>query len=169
MGRSFCNSFGVAGAVWLFMAYAGLGQEGTNVMSNTANPVEASESIWTRPTLSGDWFGLRPELKDHGVTLGIEMTQFGSGLLSGQGSDQWASGGSWISICTLNGAQAGLWNGLFILVRGEQNYGQDLNGFGGTMLPYNTSLFIPWRLAMATSASRLRRSSPITLRSSSGS
>jgi porin len=112
-------------------------------MSNNSNPTEVSDSIWTRPTLSGDWFGLRPQLKEYGITLGIELTQFGSGMVSGQGSDRWASGGKLDLYLTLNGAQAGLWDGLFILVRGEQNYGQDLNGFGGTLVPYNTSLFIP--------------------------
>ncbi len=143
MGRSFCNSFAVVGLTWMIMSTPVFGQEGTNVMSNTANPVEASESIWTRPTLSGDWFGLRPELKEHGVTLRIELTQFGSGMVSGQGSDEWAYGGKGDLYLTLNGAQAGLWNGLSVLVRGEQNYGHDLNGSGGTLVPYNASLFIP--------------------------
>ena len=137
------NSLGVVGAVLLIMSNPGFGQEGTNAVSNTSSPIEASDSIWTRPTLTGDWFGLRPELKDHGVTLGIELTQFGSGLLSGQGSDEWAYGGKLDLYLNVNGAQAGLWNGLFVLVRGEQNYGQDLNGFGGTLVPYNTSLGIP--------------------------
>ena len=43
----------------------------------------------------------------------------------------------------MDGGKAGLWNGLFIGIRGEENYGRDLNGYGNTMLPNNVSLAFP--------------------------
>jgi porin len=132
----------IIGGVML-LANLALAQGGTNSITNTTSSAEVSDSLWTRPTLSGDWFGLRPGLKERGVTCRIELTQFGSGMLSGQGADEWAYGGKGDFYLMVNGAQAGLWNGLFILGRGEQNFGHDLNGSGGTLVPYNASLFIP--------------------------
>jgi porin len=41
------------------------------------------DTFWTRPTLTGDWGGLRPRLKDCGFTFGGNMTQFGFGLGGG--------------------------------------------------------------------------------------
>jgi porin len=41
------------------------------------------DSLWTRPTLTGDWFGLRPRLKDSGVTFDGNITQFGFGMSGG--------------------------------------------------------------------------------------
>ncbi|VTU00817.1 carbohydrate-selective porin : Uncharacterized protein OS=Planctomyces maris DSM 8797 GN=PM8797T_03109 PE=4 SV=1: OprB [Gemmataceae bacterium] len=37
------------------------------------------ETLWTRPTLVGDWFGLRPRLQDRGVTFEGNLTQFAFG------------------------------------------------------------------------------------------
>jgi len=108
-----------------------------------SNEVKASDSIWSRPTLTGDWGGLRTQMNEHGVSLGIELTQFVSGMTSGEGSKNWQYGGKGDLYFTLNGAKAGLWDGLFISVRGEQNYGRDINGFGETLVPNNASLAFP--------------------------
>ena len=37
------------------------------------------ETLWTRPTLVGDWFGLRPRLQDRGVSFEGNLTQFAFG------------------------------------------------------------------------------------------
>lgn len=44
---------------------------------------EACESLWTRPTLTGDWGGLRPRLQESGITFQGSVTQFGFGLGGG--------------------------------------------------------------------------------------
>jgi len=42
-----------------------------------------AENFWTRPTLTGDWGGLRPRLQDRGITFEGNLTQFGFGLDGG--------------------------------------------------------------------------------------
>jgi len=133
--------FGVAAAATWIAVISTPAQEAAN--GNSSNPVQAPDSIWTRPTLGGDGLGLRPRLKEYGVAVGLELTQFGSGMVAGEGSKDWQYGGKLDLYLTLDGAQAGLWKGLFIGVRGEQNYGQDLNGFGGALIPNNASLAFP--------------------------
>ena len=39
--------------------------------------------IWNRPTLTGDWFGLRSSLQKAGVTFGAQLTQFAFGVDGG--------------------------------------------------------------------------------------
>lgn len=41
------------------------------------------QTFWTRPTLTGDWHGLRPRLQDAGVRFDGNLTQFGFGLGGG--------------------------------------------------------------------------------------
>lgn len=41
------------------------------------------DSLWNRPTLTGDWNGLRPRLQEQGITIGGNITQFGFGLGGG--------------------------------------------------------------------------------------
>ena len=119
------------------------GQDATNATVTASNQVPTAESIWARPTLGGDWWGLRPQLKKIGLDLRIELTQFESGMLSGEGSKSWEYGGKLDGYLTFNAAQAGLWQGLFLVVRGQQNYGDDLEGAGGTLVPNNASLAFP--------------------------
>ncbi len=134
---------GFTGVVVLTLSYPVFGQEKTSAVSNSSSPVSVSNSIWTRPALGGDWWGARSELKESGLTVGLELTQFGAGMTSGEGSKGWQYGGKLDIYLALNGEQAGLWKGLFIVVRGEQNYGHDVNGFGGTLIPNNSSLAFP--------------------------
>lgn len=39
--------------------------------------------FWTRPTLTGDWLGVRPRLKDRGITFDADLTQFAFGIGGG--------------------------------------------------------------------------------------
>lgn len=41
------------------------------------------DSLWNRPTLTGDWNGLRPRLQEQGITIGGNITQFGFGVGGG--------------------------------------------------------------------------------------
>lgn len=42
-----------------------------------------SNDLWTRSTLTGDWFGARPALADRGLTFAVRETQFGFGISGG--------------------------------------------------------------------------------------
>ena len=45
--------------------------------------VAKNDDIWTRPNFTGDWHGLRPALKDSGITFSGKLTQFEFGLSGG--------------------------------------------------------------------------------------
>ncbi len=44
---------------------------------------EAAKDIWTRDKLFGDFGGLRTDLKDHGIDIGLRLSQYGQGVASG--------------------------------------------------------------------------------------
>ena len=44
---------------------------------------------------------------------------------------------------TANLGKLGFWNGLSLVVHGEYNYGEQLNGAGGVVAPVNTALYFP--------------------------
>jgi carbohydrate-selective porin OprB len=45
--------------------------------------IAKNDDIWTRPNFTGDWHGLRPALKDSGITFSGKLTQFEFGLSGG--------------------------------------------------------------------------------------
>ena len=47
--------------------------------------------LWTQPTLTGDWFGLRPEMQKSGVTFTGQSTHFVFGV---DGGDPHTSSGA---------------------------------------------------------------------------
>ncbi|MFO0825224.1 MAG: carbohydrate porin [Gemmataceae bacterium] len=61
------------------------GDGGQPVAAPTVCPTcdKPPESFWTRPTMTGDWGGLRPRLQDRGVTFQGNVTQFFYGLDGG--------------------------------------------------------------------------------------
>jgi len=52
-------------------------------------PTPYSGDIWNRSTLTGDWGGLRNELAARGVTLDMNITQVGQGVVGGGKSGAW--------------------------------------------------------------------------------
>ena len=101
------------------------------------------DSFRNSSTLTGDWGGERTRLKDQGITLGLEVTQFSTGMVSGQGSHEWQHGGKADLYLTLDGARLGLWPGLSVNIHGDQNFGHSANGFGSALIPINTGLAFP--------------------------
>jgi len=52
-----------------------------------------SGDLWTRPTLTGDWGGLRNDLARKGVTFDMSLTQIGMGVISGGKDIAWEYSG----------------------------------------------------------------------------
>ena len=42
-----------------------------------------SGDLWSRSTLTGDWWGLRNQLAEKGVTFDLNITQVGQGVVAG--------------------------------------------------------------------------------------
>jgi porin len=113
-----------------------------------ANPY--SGDFWTRSTLSGDWWGVRNELAEKGVTLDMSLTQAAQGIVGGGKDTGWQySGGRGDIILNLDTQKLGLWPGGFLNVEAEGNFIpadnvlKSINGRAGSLMPVNSSQFYP--------------------------
>lgn len=91
----------------------------------------------SRPKLTGDWYGAREQLRDHGFTLGISTTTYYQGIASGGLGEGFEFGGRndyWLNV---DGQKAGLWRGFFITLHGETVYGDSVNAATGAIVPVN--------------------------------
>ncbi len=126
----------------------------------------ASDDLWSRSTLTGDWGGSRSQLQENGVTLGLESTTFYQGGLDGDGRKHFDASNRVDGFITIDTGKIGLWQGgglnAHLEYRGDnmQNFrgGAILPVNGGTMLPMNsgnelqaTSLYLSQLLGDSTS------------------
>jgi porin len=106
-------------------------------------PADASESIWTRDTLGGDWGGARDALGQNGLRFDLWATGFYQGMFEGAGNDDWEFGGRADLMINADTGKLGLWQGggmhAHVTYRGG-----DLSGFrGGALLPVHVSGLFP--------------------------
>ena len=109
-----------------------------------------SGDIWTRSTLSGDWWGLRNDLAAKGVTLDMSLTQSAQGIVHGGKQTGWQySGGRGDMNLHLDTGKLGLWPGGFLTVEAEgnfipaDNFFKSINGRSGALMPINSSQLYP--------------------------
>ena len=82
-----------------------------------------SGDLWTRSTLSGDWWGVRNQLAEKGVTIDMSLTQVGQGIVHGGKDIGWQySGGRGDINLSLDTQKLGLWPGGFLNVEAEGNF-----------------------------------------------
>jgi porin len=97
-----------------------------------------------RDTLTGDWAGRRTSLKEkYGITLAPRLTQFYQGLSAGDDDHDFEYGGKADLMLNADLSKLGFWKGLSLTVHAEYNYGETINGSGGTLVPPNTALIFP--------------------------
>jgi porin len=96
-----------------------------------------------RDTLTGDWGGVRPWLKEHGITLKPRLTQFYQGMTKGDGDHGFEYGGKADLLLNADLDKLGFWKGLSLTVHAEYNFGESVNQRGGTIMPVNTALMFP--------------------------
>jgi porin len=104
-----------------------------------------STGFLERDTLTGDWGGARTWLKDRGITLKPRLTQFYQGLAAGDGDGQheFEYGGKADLLLNADLGKLGFWDGLSLTTHYEYNFGNSINGYGGTLIPVNTALMFP--------------------------
>jgi porin len=104
----------------------------------TVSPPPPFGGPWdSRPKLTGDWGGLREQLRDHGFTFDISATAYYQGIASGgleQKSELGGRNDYWLNV---DGQKAGLWPGLFITLHGEAVFGDSVNQETGAVVPVN--------------------------------
>ena len=106
-------------------------------------PTPYSGDIWTRSTLSGDWGGLRNEWAAKGVTLDMNITQVGQGVVGGGKNGAWEYGGRGDLILNLDSGKLGLWPGGFFNFEMEGNWASAVNPKTGALMPVNVSQTVP--------------------------
>jgi len=113
-----------------------------------ANPY--SGDIWTRSTLSGDWWGMRNQLAEKGVTLDVSLTQVAQGIVHGGKDIGWQySGGRGDFNFSLDTQKLGLWPGGFLTVEAEGNFipadtiRKSINGRAGALMFVNSNQMYP--------------------------
>jgi porin len=89
----------------------------------------------SRPKLTGDWCGLRDQLRDDGFTFDISATTYYQGVASGGLEDIFRFGGRNDYLVNVDGQKAGLWQGFGIYLHGETVYGDSVNLATGAVVP----------------------------------
>jgi porin len=113
------------------------GKAGVSSSSAASQPAPFGGPWNSRPKLTGDWGGLREELRDHGFTFDISSTTYYQGIASGGLRDTFQFGGRNDYLINVDGQKAGLWQGLYINLHGETVYGDSVNLFTGAIVPVN--------------------------------
>jgi porin len=121
-------------------AAGGASANGAAGMSSTGTALQPVpfDGPWTsRPKFTGDWCGLREELRDNGYTFDISSTMYYQGTASGGLQDTFRFGGRNDYLVNVDGQKAGLWQGFSINLHGETVYGESVNLATGAIVPVN--------------------------------
>ncbi|NLH16674.1 MAG: carbohydrate porin [Phycisphaerae bacterium] len=110
-------------------------------------PAPEPGSVWRQiaewPALTGDWGGARTKLQEAGITFNIDAVQSYQGVLHGGTNKSWKYGGSMDYRFKFDLHKMGLWQGAFIDIQLEHQFGEFINGDTGTLLATNTDGAFP--------------------------
>ncbi len=93
--------------------------------------------------LTGDWYGQRTKLAENGITIDIDMTQTFQGVLHGGKEKNWKYGGSLDYWLKLDFQKMGLWEGAYVELRAETQFGEFINSDTGSVIPVATDGVFP--------------------------
>jgi porin len=113
------------------------------VAGETGKSTAYSGDFLSRSTLTGDWGDTRNRWEDNGITLKPRLSTFYQGKTSGAGEDVSEFGGKADLQLDADFGKLGLVKGLSLTVHAEYNFGDNILGAGGTLLPVNTALTVP--------------------------
>jgi porin len=109
-------------------------------------PACCSPCLWNREKLTGDWWGYRSRVAEHGINVDVEATQFYQGVASGGANETFRYGGKADYFLTYSGQQAGLsglGQGLIVQLHAETRFGDDINGDAVALAPSNANMLFP--------------------------
>ncbi len=105
-------------------------------------PVPAG-SFWSRSRLTGDWWGARSSLVDHGVTLDLDYTATFQGLVSGTKDEDSGYGGKVDAFLNFDSGKLGLWEGGGLHTHVEFRHGDAQSNLGNALFATNTAQLWP--------------------------
>jgi porin len=100
-------------------------------------------TILDQPKLTGDWWGARDTLAEHGITLDVNFTQFYQGVTDGGADRAFEYGGKLDYYVNLDGGKASLWPGFSVTTHIETRYGNDINAIDGMFSFGNFNMAFP--------------------------
>jgi porin len=110
----------------------------------SASPAsDSGRTVSDSPKLTGDWWGARDRLSDHGVDVDVNLTQFYQGVAAGGKRQDFEYGGKVDYYLYIDGQRAGLWRGFNIVVHAETRYGRDVNDIDGMFTFGNFNMVFP--------------------------
>lgn len=115
------------------------------VVPEAVPPVENpfAGDLFGRSKLTGDWWGARSALADHGVKIDVFATQFYQGVAGGGREQAFDYGGRLDYLLSADGQKLGLWQGLFFDLHAETRFGEDVNTNSGLIAPPNLAMNFP--------------------------
>jgi len=88
-----------------------------------------------KETLTGDWGGNRDWLASEGITFDLDIAHFYQGVTRGGLQRQFKYGGHGDYVTNVDFGKLGLQEGLFLKVRVEHRFGENINRSTGAFLP----------------------------------
>lgn len=85
--------------------------------------------------LTGDWLGNRDWLASEGITFDLDVANFYHGVTSGGLQRHFKYGGHGDYVTNIDFGKLGLQEGLFLKVRAEHRFGENINADTGAFLP----------------------------------
>jgi porin len=102
------------------------------------------KEVWDRDKLTGDWGGLRTDLAEHGIDIGLRLSQYGQGVSSGGVNRNAEYGGTMDYRANIDAKKLfGLWEGLSFNIHARSRFGQDINADAGAFVLPNAGLLTP--------------------------
>jgi porin len=103
-----------------------------------------AEDIWTRDKLTGDWWGGRTYLSDHGIDIGLRLSQYYQAVTSGGRNTNDEYGGTMDYRLNIDTNKLlGTWKGFSVNMHARTRFGQDILADAGDLVVPNTGMLTP--------------------------
>jgi porin len=99
--------------------------------------------FWSRPRLTGSWFGLRDELGKKGVVLDVDALLSPAGVLSGGRDTEAQFWGNSEYTLNVDTQKLGLWPGGFFNGYAISGFGEPVDRAAGTLVSTNLATLLP--------------------------
>lgn len=100
-------------------------------------------SVLDQSSMTGDWSGLRPQLEESGITFEADVTQLYQGVTHGGRDERFRYGGHGDYVTNIDFDKVAGLKGLFLKVRAEHRFGDNINADTGAFLPAGLTADLP--------------------------
>jgi len=105
------------------------------LQSTTSAQCFLDKTYYCSETLTGDWYGNRTSLVESGITFDFDHAHFYQEFAHGGLTQRFAYGGHGDYVTNLDFGKLGLHQGLFLKIRAEHRFGENINRDTGAFLP----------------------------------